>query len=403
MTRLTLVDVANFKCFRRQPVELGALTVLSGLNGMGKSSLVQALLLLRQSFLGGRNRRLRLSGDLVDLGTGADVFFDLAEEDEIMIALETRRRADGAIVRVEYRFGYDRKAEVLRPLKQIESARSLPGPAITVMRGDKASPVSPRGGARSEGGALRSPLFSSIGFQYLSAERLGPRKMLPASEEHVRTRSLGSQGEYVLSVLAADGGSTIEAGDPRLKAGTDASTVLAQTTAWLQDTSPGSTLAITELRAVDAVSARFAYERQGDVPSKPFRATNVGFGLSYVLPVLVALLGARPGDLVIIENPEAHLHPRGQTRLGQLASRAAAAGVQVIVETHSDHFLDGVRIDVRQKRLPTQDVRVHYFTRFGPEAAVITPRITADGEMTEWPSGFFDEREDNLVRLLRPV
>lgn len=402
MTRLTLVDIANFKCFRRQPVELGALTVLSGLNGMGKSSLVQALLLLRQSFIGGRNLRLRLSGDLVDLGTGADVFFDLAEEDEIMFALETRRPADGATVRVEYRFGYDRKAEVLRPLRQAENAR-FRGPAITVVGGNEVGPTNPDGGLRSMGSALRSPLFSSIGFQYLSAERLGPRKMLPASEEHVRTRSLGSQGEYVLSVLAADGSSTIEAGDPRLKDGTDASTVLAQTTAWLQDTSPGSTLTITELRAVDAVSARFAYERQGDVPSKPFRATNVGFGLSYVLPVLVALLGARPGDLVIIENPEAHLHPRGQTRLGQLASRAAAAGIQVIVETHSDHFLDGVRIDVRQKRLSTKDVRVHYFTRFGAEAAVITPRITADGEMTEWPSGFFDEREDNLIRLLRPV
>lgn len=399
MTSLRAIEVANFKCFRRQRVELGALTVLSGLNGMGKSSVVQALLLLRQSFMGGRNTRLRLSGDLVDLGTGADVFFDLAEEDEIMLAVELSRSQKDTL-RLEYRFEYDRRAEALKPLRSRRDGSSR-SPILTVV-GEGEPLVSNRD--RVPFAALvRNPLFATVGFQYLSAERLGPRKMLPASEEHVRSRTLGSQGEYVLAVLAAHGGMTIDEADPRLKKGAEASTLAAQTTAWLQETSPGSTLSITELRAVDAVAARFSYERQGDVPSKPFRATNVGFGLSYVLPVLVALLGGRAGDLVIIENPEAHLHPRGQTQLGQLASRAAAAGVQVIVETHSDHFLDGVRVDVRQKRLSPANVRIHYFTRFGSDAAVITPEINERGELTEWPAGFFDEREENLIRLLSPA
>lgn len=175
-----------------------------------------------------------------------------------MFALETRRQSDSATVRVEYRFGYDRKAEVLRPLRPAEFTGAYRGPTITVVGAEGGDPDNSSAKPRSMGSALVSSLYSQSAFQYLSAERLGPRKMLPASEEHVRRRSLGSQGEYVLAVLASHGGSMIEAGDPRLKDGTEASTVLAQTTAWLQETSPGSTLEITELRAVDAVSARFA-------------------------------------------------------------------------------------------------------------------------------------------------
>lgn len=167
--------------------------------------------------------------------------------------------------------------------------------------------------------------------------------------------------------------------------------------------SPGSMLDISELRDIDAYTARFAYQRRGDVASRPFRATNVGFGLSYVLPVLTALIAARSGDLVIIENPEAHLHPRGQTKLGELAARAAAADIQLVVETHSDHFLDGIRVAAREKVIDPSATKIHYFTRHGAEAAVITPAIMPDGSLTEWPSGFFDEREENLIRLLAPI
>lgn len=116
----------------------------------------------------------------------------------------------------------------------------------------------------------------------------------------------------------------------------------------------------------------------------------------------MALLAARAGDLVIVENPEAHLHPKGQTRLAQLAARAAAAGIQVIIETHSDHFLDGVRIDIREGRLPHSDAAFHYFARDGIKATVISPTIDTDGRLSEWPEGFFDQHDENLSKLLAP-
>lgn len=393
MTMMTELELHNFKCFRRQPIRLTPLTILAGLNGMGKSSVIQALLLLRQSFMDRPGRRLKLSGELVDLGTGADVFFDLADEDDLGFVVEIEGR-----YRYEYRFLYDRSSDSL----------------ATVYGDDRRTSVAKRTHLDADGkwlpveGAARMPfripsLSRFSRFQYLSAERLGPRKMLPWQEEQISRRSLGPQGEHVLGFLARYGSESLAATDARLTHPDAKGTIEGQVTAWLQETSPGSMLDISELREIDAYAARFAYQRKGDVASRPFRATNVGFGLSYVLPVLTALISARPGDLVIVENPEAHLHPRGQTKLGELAARAAAAGVQVVIETHSDHFLDGVRIAVRNRVIDPADACIHYFTRHGAEAAVITPELRADGSLTEWPSGFFDERDENLIRLLAPA
>lgn len=390
---ITEVKLTNFKCFRHQPIQLRNLTVLTGLNGMGKSSVIQSLLLLRQSFTDGRTRRLKLSGGLVDLGTGADVFFDLADEDDLSILIETDHR-----FRFEYVFEYNRRSNALATRYGDQKRGTL---ARRTYRDDDGE------WKQFEEGRTRpinvGALLGLNTFQYLSAERLGPRKMLPWSEEEISVRSLGTQGQHVLAFLARYGGDTLRDKDPRRSGGDAKETIEGQVTAWLQLTSPGSMLDISELRDVDAYAARFSYERRGDVPSRPFRATNVGFGLSYVLPVLTALIAARPGDLVMIENPEAHLHPRGQTKLGELAARTAAAGVQVVVETHSDHFLDGVRLSAREEHIEPNATRFHYFTRHGAEAAVITPELKADGSLTEWPSGFFDERDENLIRLLAPV
>ena len=156
-----------------------------------------------------------------------------------------------------------------------------------------------------------------------------------------------------------------------------------------------------KFREADAVIVGFSFDSPGDVASRRYRATNVGFGLSYTLPVIVALLA--PSDtLCLIENPEAHLHPRGQTKLAELAVRAAMAGVQIIAETHSDHFMDGVRIAVRNGLIRPEDVAFHYFDRDGGRTTVSSPHVAADGRLSEWPAGFFDQHEDNLIKLLGP-
>ena len=155
------------------------------------------------------------------------------------------------------------------------------------------------------------------------------------------------------------------------------------------------------VEAAGLIIPGFSFDQPGDVPTRPYRATNVGFGLSYTLPVILAFL-SEPGTLCLIENPEAHLHPRGQTKLGELAARAASAGVQIFVETHSDHFMDGVRIAVRDGLIKPDDVTFNYFQREGNTATVTCPEINEDGRLSEWPEGFFDQADENLDRLLAP-
>ena len=143
----------------------------------------------------------------------------------------------------------------------------------------------------------------------------------------------------------------------------------------------------------------------GENVTPDFKPVNVGFGFTYVLPIIVAVLAARPGDLLLIENPESHLHPQGQAQLGTLLACAAADGVQPIVETHSDHLINGVRVAVKERQIKPEQVSVYYFER-DPEAEehvtqIVQPTIDINGRLSQQPRGFFDEYARQLDRLLQ--
>ena len=365
---LQQVVLQNFKCFDALAVACAPLTLLCGLNGMGKSSVIQSLLVLRQSFESGALTRgsLMLDGSMADLGTGMDVLFQGAEEDVISFEL---RGSDISPCRLS--FDYSRTADNLKSSGSLELPESWR--------------VMPPFGGR---------LF------YVSADRTGPQKSYPQSESFTQRGDLGARGEYTLNYLYAHEGESLVENDPRCQ-GHPNRQLLSVVERWLQEISPGVHLELEPVSRADALVSGFSFDQKGDVPTRPFRATNVGFGLSYILPVLTAML-APPGTLCLIENPEAHLHPQGQTRMAELAVRAAIAGVQVIVETHSDHFLDGVRISVRDGLITPEQTAIHYFEREGNSASVMSPEIDTDGRLSDWPRGFFDQHEENLMKLLAP-
>ncbi len=373
---LLKIALKNFKCFEHLELACSPLTLLCGLNGMGKSSVIQALLVLRQSSAAGelREGRLVLGGGFTDLGTGQDVLYEGAEADVVEFELH----GDDGTTPCRLSFSYSRTADELR------------AEGDSVSTGAVSDVLTQWGEIPPLGGHLI----------YVNAERVGPRKFYDHSEVFARRGDLGARGEYTLNYLSARQDETLPSTDPRCP-DLPSRRLIEVVDHWLQEVTPGAHLQLETVQDADAIIAGFSFDRPGDVETRRYRATNVGFGLSYTLPVLMALLGP-PGSLCLIENPEAHLHPRGQTKLAQLAACASLAGVQVIAETHSDHFMDGVRIAVREGLIRPEDVAFHYFARDGGKTVVSSPQVNTDGRLSSWPEGFFDQHEDNLAKLLAP-
>jgi len=106
-------------------------------------------------------------------------------------------------------------------------------------------------------------------------------------------------------------------------------------------------------------------------------------------------------SIFIIENPESHLHPAGQSAMGRFLAHLAANGIQVIVETHSDHILNGIRLAVKQHILITEQVIINFFVRNDTESPsqVEKLEIKDNGQIQNWPDGFFDQTEKDLMQL----
>lgn len=363
----------NFKCFREQRFKFAPLTLLSGINGMGKSSAIQSLLALRQSYDQGMlpATGLALNGELVRLGNASDVLHEGADSsDQLEIVVEFSPPANR-----EWHFQYDREKNSLDLCSQPVTQDEVP------------------------------TVFLNDDFCYLRAERVGPRMSFDVSDFHVRQhRRLGTQGELAAHYLSVYGGESLP--NPRLaRNGAASSSLRDQVEAWMSEVSPGVRINVSELarsQGVDIVTLQYSYIRGTQVTNQ-YRSTNVGFGVTYVLPIFVALLSAQPGSVIVIENPEAHLHPRGQAIIGELLARAASSGVQIIVETHSDHVMNGARIAVREKMLNAEDLTILFFERPSEERLdpnVSELKVDIDGRIDRWPDGFFDEWDRSLERLL---
>ena len=127
------------------------------------------------------------------------------------------------------------------------------------------------------------------------------------------------------------------------------------------------------------------------------RPIHAGFGITQVLPIVVAALAASREDILLIENPEVHLHPAGQAQMGQFLAEVAQAGVQVILETHSDHVLNGIRRAVKAGRLSAEQVSIHFLQpRTANRAQVVSPVLDGTGNIDAWPEGFFDQFDKDM-------
>ena len=147
---------------------------------------------------------------------------------------------------------------------------------------------------------------------------------------------------------------------------------------------------------------KYNYKGGGDHPPiKDIKSKNVGFGVSYSLPVVVALLSAKKESILIIENPEAHLHPRGQSKLAELMTLVAQSGVQIFIETHSDHIFNGVCKAIYKKKIEKEKVKVHFFELNDENVSVNTEiQFSDSGRVLNYRKGLFDQFDNDLDELL---
>jgi len=175
----------------------------------------------------------------------------------------------------------------------------------------------------------------------------------------------------------------------------------AQVDAWLGDLFPTAEASAETVRGAALTKLVFRMGRS----SEWLRPANIGYGLSYAFPLIVALLAAREGQIVVVDSPEAHLHPRAQSRMGQMLAHFATVGIQILVETHSDHVLSGIRLAVRNRLLDPNEVAIHFFSgaKGEAESGVVSPLIDVNGSLSAWPEGFFDQADNDLMELTQPA
>lgn len=375
---LNHLQLKNFKSAKDLSVELRSLTVLAGLNGSGKSSILQSIALLKQAIdQNDHIKTLPLRGSLVRLGRSEDVHFEGADSGELSFAVTS----SSGLVRF------------------LSTAK------------DKADTLELAIDGNAQ--ALKDEL--DVWFQFIQADRMTPATQYEQASTPDQERGwLGCRGEFTVDFLQKNEDKKIS--DKRqcpgdifgldaalLKLIAPTAKLGDQTAAWLQMLSPGVRLRAIPVDLADVTSLRFQYTSNAiDSNTREHRPSNVGFGLTYCLPIIVACLAAEPGGILLLENPEAHLHPRGQAALGRLLAMCCADGIQVIVETHSDHLLNGIRVAVKQGALDADRVALHYFERNirTGESQVQSPRILPDGQLDRWPEGFFDQWDRSLDALL---
>ncbi|KJU83073.1 putative P-loop ATP-binding protein [Candidatus Magnetobacterium bavaricum] len=384
---ISSLGLKNFKCFEDETLELSSLNLLAGLNGMGKSTAIQALLLLRQNYNAGTLReteKLVLNGNLVNIGNTRDMLYANSKKREISIEIitETDLHAQWVWDAGEYKDNH-----IWGMWDGEEYVAYLRFKSLTVNK--------PQNGGR---GIFELPLFRE-NFHYLSAERLGPRSFYEKPTHEILSKNqMGTQGEYTINYLNeyASKDIPIVALKHPLSKGLK---LYEQVNAWLGEIRPGTSVNIRKNLDVNIVYASYRF-----IGTIGFRSANVGFGFSYILPVLVAILNSTPGSLIILENPEAHLHPMAQATMGRLFAIAASNGVQLIVETHSDHIINGVRVAVKEGVIEHNKVKILFFTGDVIEGKfvhyVLTPQIYPNGRLGDLPEGFLDEWGKQLLRII---
>ena len=347
------IEIKNFKCFDNLRLPLSKLTILAGANAAGKSTVMKALLLAEAT--------AREKGNSVDASEALGVAVGGPK------ALISQNRTEVLEGDFLFHIQWD-EAEVTFTYK-IDKLVSLKL-------------------AYNQSGSIPDNQLV-----YLNAERMGPRISYPAGiDEEILYN--GANAAFLI-----DRADMQKRKVPKCLALTkETSNFSTQVESWMNAILGDISFSIT----TDYIKAITDIKYGNEVAEEPVLPTMTGFGISYILSIVTAGLwcASLKNVSLLIENPEAHLHPAAQSRMGKFLECLADAGIQIIVETHSEHIIDGARIQAALMK-QTDDIRIYFFAKEKESIHVEKINVDENGELSEWPNGFFDQKGLDLRDLFQ--
>lgn len=409
------ISIDNFKLFKEKvKIPLSNLNLLTGRNGRGKSTVMQVFLLLSQTTIINRaSNKIYLNGENVRLGSFDDIKNkDVLFSDKIHFGFEFDNFS------IDY-FLHNANSDASELL--IEQIVASGANSQLILNRCEESFVSTNTNNQIKFTLFdlfieesnikqyfEQPIFSSIrnglnfaNLHYVSADRIGPKNYYEnKSLNHFV--SVGALGENTINILYHKGNDrvneTMLIGYANLfgEIFEELSlTIEDNTNNWIDKIFQGAKIKVEPIKGEDLLKLRI----NSDGKNSYFKPTNVGYGFSYSLPIIVAGLIAKPGEILIVENPEAHLHPYAQSTLAKFLSLVSLCGVQVLVETHSEHILNGFRIAVKDNIVKPSSTNILYFDNKN-DKFFDKIDIDEDGGINNWPIDFFDQATRDLNHLL---
>ena len=363
--RIEKILLKNFKCHNHFEMELKRLNILTGSNAAGKSSLVQSILLAFKSWENCEKKQVNTNKVFgVNLGIPISIVSEDLEEKDIEIGLFT----DGIANRLVLGLPKDNEEIYFNIINYEEIVERK----------------------------THDCNLDKLRLFFLNAERQGPR--IVSVIQDIVPFSVGNTGEntgYILSEMDKFqklSGHFKLPKDLRIAA---IDRFSANCEEWLNFVIPQTKLQYSVDIERNITTLKMQNQGEFHLP------VATGFGITYVLPIIVQALAASliTNSILIIENPEAHLHPLSQSRLGKFLALVSANGVQIILETHSEHIVDGCRIQAARETM-CSDAQVLFFEKKENTSMCNRIEIMNNGELEGWPEGFFDQKRQDLRELL---
>ena len=334
------IHIKGLKCFDDVNVKFGRLNILAGINSIGKSTIIQAILALVQS---GNDNGKPFQGEYINIGKVSELRNKYIGSDTISIE-------------VNEDYGLIAYGD-----KNFETTGEFPEDELNV--------------------------------RYISADRIGVRETY---EQNVKERDeIGTKCEYAYDYLAKH---DIDPWQDNQMVFDSSSklTFGGQVNYWLEKIL-GYTVYAEEIERTTLIRVSFGKSDVGNGISP----INVGTGVSYIAEVIIAALSCKEGDVLIIENPEIHLHPSAQTEFVMFLTFLAQCGIQTIVETHSDHIFNGVRKSVHEDFIDKEEVSIYFFQRKdnGCTEPVLI-ELNDEGNVLNQKDGLFDQIKKDLDVIL---